>query len=154
MKKLVLLFGTAVVSFQANAQKISVDIVPAAVVDAFKGRFSIAEKTNWEIDYDKYEAHFVVGKTDFTAKFDKDGKWLETDTYMKPSELPRLIREEVSKKYGDLSAYKIEEAEKIEKEKEITYLLLVKKGEDVYDLEFDEKGELLSDEKRSDIKND
>jgi hypothetical protein len=154
MKKLILLLPAFMAASFASAQKISPDIVPQAVVDAFKAKFSIAEKTSWEIDYDKYEADFSVGKTDFSAQFDKDGKWLQTSTYMKASELPKNILKEVQKKYGELSAYKIEDAEKVEKEKETTYELDVKKGEDMYLLEYAENGDLLTDEKKDVTKKD
>jgi len=148
MKKVALFISGLLFVSAASAQKISPDIVPQVVVDAYKAKFSIAEKTSWEIDYDKYVADFSVGKNDFSAKFDKDGKWLETDTYIKPSDLPKNILKEVQKKYGELSAYKIEDAEKVEKEKETTYELEVKRGEDTYLLEYAENGDLLTDEKR------
>ena len=134
------------------AQKISVDNVPAAVNDSFKTKFSTAKKTSWELDYDKYEADFKVGKALYSAIFDKDGKWLETTSYIKPSELPKVIREAVSKKYGELSAYKIQEAEKKESEKEVIYELDVKKGGYVYELELNEAGEVLKDEQKDSTK--
>ncbi len=134
------------------AQKISADNVPASVNASFKTRFSIAKKTSWELDYDKYEADFKVGKSSFSAMFDKDGKWLETTSYIKPSELPKVIREAVSKKYGELSAYKIQEAEKKENEKEVIYELDVKKGGYVYELELNEAGEVMKDEQKDTTK--
>src|ERR1043165_8989846 len=141
MKKIILSLSALLAVSAVSAQKISPDIVPAPVTEAFKAKFSIAEKTTWEIDYDKYVADFTVGKNDFSAKFDKDGKWLETDTYIKASDLPKNIHKEVSQKYGELSAYKIEAAQKVEKEKETNYVLEVKKGEETYMLEFAENGD-------------
>ncbi len=153
MKKLLLFFATTILISPAFAQKISVDNVPAAVISAFKAKFSIAEKTTWELDYDNYEADFIVGKTDFSSKFDKDGKWLETTTYLKPSELPKEIKEALSKKYGEiLSAYKIEDAKKVEKEKETIYTMEITKGENVYDVEFDNEWEMVKEEKKSGTK--
>lgn len=150
MKKLVLFFATILLTSSAIAQKISVDNVPAAVITAFKAKFSIAEKTTWELDYDNYEADFTVGKTDFSAKFDKDGKWLETTTYLKPSELPKEIKEALSKKYGEiLSAYKIDDAKKIEKEKETIYTMEITKGENVYDVEFDNEWVMVKEEQKA-----
>ncbi len=150
MKKLLLFFAIIISISTAVAQKISADNVPAAVITAFKAKFSIAEKTSWEIDYDNYEADFTVGKTDFSAKFDKDGKWLETLTYLKPSELPKEIKEALSKKYGDiLSAYKIDDAKKIEKEKETIYTMEITKGENVYDVEFDHEWVMVKEEQKS-----
>lgn len=150
MKKIVLIFTAILFAFNAQAQKISSDNVPAAVVTAFTAKFSIAEKTAWELDYDKYEANFTVGKTEFSSKFDKDGKWLETTTYLKASELPKIIKDGLTQKYGDiLSAYKIAEVKKVEKEKEIVYEMEITRGENTYDVEFDNEGEMTKEEKKS-----
>lgn len=146
MKKVLFLIASVVCSSSITAQKISSENVPAAVTTAFKAKFSIAEKTTWEMDYDNFEADFTVGKSYFSATFDKDGKWLGTETFLKVSELPKVIREALSKKYGELSAYKVTEAIKVEKEKGTTYSLEVVKGENTYDLLFDEAGELLEDD--------
>ncbi|MFL5762930.1 MAG: PepSY-like domain-containing protein [Bacteroidia bacterium] len=154
MKKLILFLPAFLTILSASAQKISPDIVPTVVVDAYKAKFSIAEKTTWEIDYDKYEANFSVGKTEFSAYFDKDGKWLQTSTYIKPSELPKNILKEIQKKYGELSAYKMESAEKVEKEKETTYKIEVLKGESTFVLEYAENGDLLADDKKDDSQRD
>ncbi len=153
-KKLTLLFAATLMATSINAQKIAADNVPQPVLSAFKAKFSIAEKTSWEMDYDNYEADFTVGKSDFSAKFDKDGKWIQTETYLKLSELPKLIREALSKKYGELSGYKVEESKKLEKEKETTYAMEVVKGENTYDLVFDEAGELLEEDLKSAVKKD
>lgn len=153
MKKLLLFFATTLLISSAFAQKISIDNVPAAVISAFKAKFSIAEKTTWELDYDNYEADFTVGKINFSSKFDKDGKWLETITYLKPSELPKEIKESLSKKYGEiLSAYKIDDAKKIEREKETIYTMEITKGENVYDVEFDNEWEMVKEEKKAEPK--
>lgn len=153
MKKLLLFFATTLLISSAFAQKISIDNVPTAVISAFKAKFSIAEKTTWELDYDNYEADFTVGKINFSSKFDKDGKWLETITYLKPSELPKEIKESLSKKYGEiLSAYKIDDAKKIEKEKGIIYTMEITKGENVYDVEFDHEWEMVKEEKKAEPK--
>jgi len=144
--KLTLLFATALMATSVNAQKLAADNVPAPVLAAFKAKFSIAEKTSWELDYDNYEADFTVGKSDFSAIFDKDGKWLGTETYLKLSETPKVIREALSKKYGELSAYKVQEVMKVEKEKATVYEM---KGESTFELVYDEAGELLEDDEKS-----
>lgn len=153
MKKSLLFFVTVISISSVFAQKIAVDNVPASVITAFKAKFSIAEKITWELDYDNYEADFTVGKNDFSSKFDKDGKWLETVTYLKPSELPKEIKEALSKKYGEiLSAYKIDDAKKIEKEKETIYTMEITKGENVYDVEFDHEWLMVKEDQKSGTK--
>lgn len=146
MKKTLLVFTAALFFSSVQAQKISSDNVPVPVITAFKAKFSIAEKTTWEMDYDKYQADFTVGKAQFSTKFDKDGKWLETETYLKASELPKIIKDALSTKYGELSAYQIEAPMKVEKEKSITYVMEIIKGETTYELVFDDAGELLEED--------
>jgi hypothetical protein len=154
MKKLFVFLILVIASTSLNAQQITIENVPTSVVSAFKAKFSIAEKTTWEMDYDNYVADFSVGKTNFSAKFDKDGKWLETVTYIKSSELPKGIKETLTKKYGELSAYKIEEVKKVEKEKETIYEMDIIKGENTFEVEFANDGEMVKEEKKTENKKD
>ncbi len=154
MKKLILLLSVIFASVSANAQKIDNENVPSSVLASFKAKFPIANKVTWEMDYDKYEVEFTVSKVEFSATFDKDGKWLETETYLKITDLPKPIKESLTKKYGELSGYKIEEGVKAEKEKETTYELEIKRGESLYELIFDENGKLLKEESKSETKKD
>ena len=154
MKKIVFLISVFFAPFSANAQKIDIENVPSSVLNSFNAKFSIANETTWEMDYDKYEAEFSVGNSNFSATFDKDGKWLETEAYLKIADLPKSIKEVLTKKYGELSAYKIEEAVKAETEKGTTYELEIKRGESLYELVFDEKGKVLKEESKSETKKD
>ncbi|MBL0329290.1 MAG: PepSY-like domain-containing protein [Bacteroidetes bacterium] len=152
MKKLFVLLVSVMTATAANAQKIATENVPTPVTTAFKAKFSIAEKTAWEMDYDNYVADFSVGKTNFSAKFDKEGKWIETVTYVKSSELPKAIKESLSKKYGELSAYKIEDARKIEKEKETIYEMEIIKVKTRLMWSLTMKGKWLKKKKRQKAK--
>jgi Putative beta-lactamase-inhibitor-like, PepSY-like len=149
MKKLAFILFTFAASMQLTAQQIAKENIPAAVLAAFKAKFSIAEKTEWEMDYDNYEADFTVGNSAFSATFDKEGKWLETATYIKPSQLPKVVREALLKKFGKISAYKIEEAKKVETEKETLYALEITKGEVSYTIESNENGEITKEETKN-----
>ena len=59
-----------------------------------------------------------------------------------------IIKQSISKKYGILNAYEIVDAAKIEHEKEILYLAEIRRGTELYELEIDETGEILSEEKK------
>lgn len=148
MKNSILSLSFAFVFFNMGfSQKVATENIPAPVLTTFKAMFSIAEKTSWELQYENYEADFKVGKTEFSAVFDKDGKWLETQTYMKPSELPKPVKDMLIKEFGELSGYKIEEAEKIETfDKGIQYELKIEKGEIDYEMTFSEAGALIRKE--------
>jgi hypothetical protein len=146
MKKIILGFSFAVVCFNtAFSQKIAADNIPAVVSQAFKARFSIAEKAQWEMDYDNYQSDFTVGNADFSATFDKDGKWLKTESFIKPSSLPKNIKNFVTKNFP---GYKIDdETEKLETpEKGTTYEFQISKDELTYAVSMSEAGEMLKHE--------
>lgn len=147
MKRILLLIVFSVsLSYTITAQKISSTDVPPVVAETFKSKFSIAEKVNWSLDYDKYKAEFKVSKSQYSATFDKDGKWLKTETYLKPSDLPKSAKENLTKEFGELSDYKIEDPEKVETKDGINYEMEVRKGELTYRIVISEKGEILSKE--------
>lgn len=147
MKRILLLIVFSVsLSYTIVAQKISSTDVPPVVAETFKSKFSIAEKVNWSLDYDKYKAEFKVSKSQYSATFDKDGKWLKTETYLKPSDLPKSAKENLTKEFGELSDYKIEDPEKVETKDGINYEMEVRKGELTYRIVISEKGEILSKE--------
>lgn len=135
-------------SYSIVAQKISGSDVPASVNETFKLKFSIAEKVNWSLDYDNYKAEFKVSKSEYTATFDKDGKWLKTETFLKPSDLPKVVKENLAKEFGELSDYKIEDPEKIESKDSVTYEMEIIKGDSTYKMVISEKGEIVSKEEK------
>ncbi|MGQ0829425.1 MAG: PepSY-like domain-containing protein, partial [Bacteroidota bacterium] len=114
--------------------------------------FSIAEKVSWAVDDDDYKADFKVSKVDFTATFDKTGKWLMTEKFIKQSELPKLVRDSVTKEFGQLSGYTYEDIERVETEKNIVYEMDIKKGELSYIFIISEKGEILKVEQKPEKK--
>jgi hypothetical protein len=148
MKNLLMLGAVLILANETQAQKVSSENVPAPVMQAFKTKFSDAKKVKWEMDYENYEAEFKIKKSEVSATFDKEGKWLETESFVKPSELPKPVKEYLTKEFGELSAYKIESAEKQEKESSMQYELMVKKGEHNYVMHFSDKGEFISKEDR------
>jgi hypothetical protein len=103
----------------------------------------MAEKTKWEMDYDNYEAEFSIGKASYSALFSKEGAWMGTETLLKASELPKAIKDALSKEFGELSAYKVETSEKVETPATTRFELLVVKGEKRYEMFFTEKGEII-----------
>jgi hypothetical protein len=126
-----------------QAQKITNENVPASVSDAFKVKFTTAEKVEWEMDYDNYEADFKMNKVDVTAKFDKDGKWMETETPVNHSNLPPNVKGCLSKQFD---IYKENEIEKVEKPDGINYEFKITYNGLEYEVVIADKGELVSKE--------
>ena len=147
MKQLFFLLAI-LITLHVSAQKVTIDNVPDTVANAFKARFSIAEKAKWFIDDDNYLAEFKVSKVDFTATFDKGGKWLMTEKFIKSTELPKAVRESVLKEFGQLSAYTFDVVERIETADKTVYQMVIQKGELMYKMVLSEKGEILKKEEK------
>lgn len=141
MKKICFLFVLGVsLSAPGFAQKIADENVPAPVSDAFKVKFTMAEKASWEMDYDKYEASFKMNKVEVSAKFDKEGKWLETETPVNHSNLPPAVKACLSKQFD---VYKENYIEKLETAEGITYEFEITYNELEYEVSITDKGELV-----------
>jgi Putative beta-lactamase-inhibitor-like, PepSY-like len=147
MKKFLLPLFVFTSSTFVFAQKISTDNVPPAATSAFAAKFPKATAVTWEMDYENYEADFKLEKIEMAAKFDKEGKWLETETPIKSTELPKAAKDAIKNEYGELSELKLTDCEKLESPSGISYEVTVSKGENHYDLEISDKGNIHKKEK-------
>jgi uncharacterized membrane protein YkoI len=94
------------------AQKISSDKVPANVLNAFKAKFPAATDVNWGVEKSTdYEAEFKINGEEYSANFNQNGKWLETEMNIDASKLPEPVSQTLAKEFA---GFKISEAEKIE----------------------------------------
>src|SRR6185436_9933151 len=108
MRQLIfVLLCAALLSNSAYAQEIKADKIPSAVSSAFKSKFPAATKTDWEMEDGNYEAEFKMNGEEMSANFDKEGKWIETETEIKVSALPGLVSAALKKEFPD---WKIEKA--------------------------------------------
>jgi hypothetical protein len=141
MKKIAL-FGLLLIGTAAFAQKVNSDNVPEVVKTSFKTKFATAEKVQWEMDYENYEAEFKMNKLEYEAKFDKEGKWLETESPIKPSDISQAAKDYLN---SNFAGYEVTEAEKVETpDKGIMYELDIKKAEAKYEISISEGGKLIS----------
>lgn len=105
--------------------------VPAAVKSAFAHKFLNVATVKWEKEHsNEFEAGFTNAGVEMTANFSADGKWLETETEIKFSQLPQAVSASFSKNHKNSSKA---EAAKIE----------LASGKIIYEIELkgsDEKG--------------
>lgn len=136
--RFILLFSSVAVF--CAAQKLKEKDVPLKVKEAFAKKFASIKVEEWEKENMNYEAEFNMNKQECSATFDENGNWLETETAIKTSGLPKGVLDYVAK---NLPGKKIKEASKIENsEGKISFELEVK---DV-DYIFDEAGNFMSKE--------
>ncbi len=121
---LLLSFCLAAVS-TAFAQKAT---PPAAAVTSFNGMFKNVEELKWKKEKSgAWEAEFEMNEVEMSAVFSAEGKWLETETEIKPAELPAPVR-------AALKGKRVKEAAKIEKaDGSMAYEAEVRRKDMMYD---------------------
>ena len=122
-------------------QKITPDKVPAPVKQAFAKKFPAATDIKYEMEKKDYEINFKDKGVEMSANFDATGKWLETETEIKESDLPKEVSASVVKNFA---GFKISEVAKIETpDKGLIYEMDLKKDKGGYEVQFSPKGDLL-----------
>src|SRR6266567_4056088 len=93
LQECALLVSTVCLGSVASAQVLTADQVPSAVKQGFQVKFPTVKLAEWKLKSDKnYEAEFTLKKTEIAAKFDSTGKWLETESAISRSKVPKAVR--------------------------------------------------------------
>jgi len=120
-------------------------VVPNSVKKTFAANFPKATKIQWGAGKDiKYEADFQLDNHEVSAFFTPAGILVKTDTELKESELPKTIKDYLSKNFKE---YKISEIDKLEIKGKTSYKMEARNQLYEYDLEFDKNGKIISKEK-------
>lgn len=102
--------------------------VPDAVKTAFATKYPGETDPDWEIDANKnWEAHFKKEGEKYRADFSPNGQWIETESSISKSDLPKAIKTIIKNKFGS------------EDITEIEFVTSATKGT-FYDVEFKQKG--------------
>jgi len=142
MKKInVLLSACLLVVLTGYTQKVAPDKVPAPVKQAFEKKFPAATDVRYEMEKKDYEINFKVKAVEMSANFDATGIWLETETGIKESDLPKEVMASVAKNFG---GFRISEIAKTETPgKDLIYEMDLKKGSEGYEVQCSAKGDIL-----------
>ncbi|MEY2938908.1 MAG: hypothetical protein RL062_1497 [Bacteroidota bacterium] len=145
MKNLVtLLIMFCSMTFAAFGQKTE---VPVNVTKAFQEKFSNTKKIEWEYDSEEknWEVEYKIGKDEFTAEFDENGIWVETEMEIKFSKLPESVKAALK---ADFAEYKVEEVVWVEKPDGKFYEVeveLEKRGQELeFEILFSLDGKIIS----------
>lgn len=111
MKKVVFSLLAVVFSLSVvNAQ--SEEDVPKKVKDAFTAKYPKASDVEWEkSSQNQWQAEFEMNAKEIEVVFDKDGRWMGTQTEMDQAKLPAAIKKAIAEKY---KGYTVEEVEMVE----------------------------------------
>ena len=134
----------AVLAGGAFGQPLLADKVPARVREAFQAKFPDVAKVEWKIKSDKnYEAEFTLKDVEVAAKFDDKGRWLETETAIEQSSLPKEVLATIAKEY---KGYKIIETQKVERagDKPILFEVHVENAREILKVQLERNGAIAS----------
>ena len=142
MKKIIVLLSACLLcSLMGYSQKITPDKVPAPVKQAFGKKFPTATDVKYEMEKKDYEINFKDKGVEMSANFDAAGKWLETETKIKQSDLPKEVSASEAKNF---TGFKISEVAKVETpDKGLIYEIEIKKGKERNEIQFSPKGDIL-----------
>lgn len=114
--------------------------VPDAVKNAFAKSFPNTTVKKWDKEGRNYEANFTKDGKSMSATFDATGKWIETETDIKVSELPAGVISYVKSNYKGAT---IKEAAVLSNTESKKMYEAEVKGKDLL---FDENGKFLKEE--------
>lgn len=126
-------------AFQVNAQD-----VPQKVKENFSKKFPNAQKIRWDKEKEnEWEAEFKMNGKGYSANFTNDGVWKETESEIKPSELPEPVKKTLEKEFA---GYKIEESEISETPEGSFYELEIEKGKTELEVALAKDGKVVKKE--------
>jgi hypothetical protein len=142
MKKIFVLFSACLLfSLMGHSQPIPADKVPVNIKQAFAKKFPAATDVRYELETRAYEVIFKEKGVGMSATFDPSGNWLETETEIKESDLPKEVSASVAKNFP---GFKLSEVSRTEtSDKGIFYEMDLKKDKEGYEVQFSPKGDVL-----------
>ncbi len=142
MKKLI--FAIAVFAFTfSNVYAKSEKTVPEKVKSAFNDKFSNPTDVKWDMENKKeWEAEFKLNGKEYSANFDLDGVWLETEYKVTEAQIPATIKSSLMKIYSGCS---IQDVEVSETPKAKVYEIMILNGNKKMEVSFDESGKEIKD---------
>lgn len=148
MKRIVMFSAVLAVTVEmmaCNQQKEA----PKVVLESFVGHFENAQNIKWNQEKpNEWEAEFTMNTIDYSATFDQNGNWLETEHKIDKSELPEEVALSINESYAD---YSIEETEMVETPQiKTAYEVTIESGEEDIVLVIDTTGKILKKEIEND----
>lgn len=143
MKNLVLIFVIAsFISLHACAQ--NAKNLPIKVKTAFNQKFPGAQKVKWgKENATEWEAEFTLNNKGYSANFNTDGNWLESEYKIGEKEIPTAVTATLGKQFP---GYKIAESEISETAKGKVYEFAIKTGKTKTEVAVNPDGTLVKKE--------
>ena len=142
MKKIIVLLSACLlISLMGYSQEIALEKVPAPVKEAFAKKFPAATSVVYKMKKKDYKVTFKDKGVGMSANFNSKGEWLETQTIMIESDLPKEVLTSVATNFV---GYVITDITKIDgPDNVLNYEMHLKKGTVAEKVKFSPKGEIL-----------
>jgi hypothetical protein len=143
MKNLILVIICAAF-FNLNACGQTNKDVPENVKNAFTQKFPKATKVKWSKENDKeWEAEFKMDGKEYSANFDNNGVWIETESEINSKDIPSVVKSTLDKEFA---GYKVSESEVSETADGKAYEFELKKDGKKAEVSIDVSGKVLEQE--------
>ncbi len=131
------------ISSMASCQSKSSKKTPDEVKETFKRMYPGENDPDWHLDKNNnYESHFKIKGKHYRADYKASGQWIETESSIKKSDLPKKIRKKIK---SDFDTYKIVEIEEVDHyAKGRFYDVEFKIDGKKKDIEFDKDGNIIN----------
>jgi uncharacterized membrane protein YkoI len=149
----VAMFGAivAATSVRADEEKVPLDKVPKAVMDAVKKKFPDVKVTETSKEKEDgktiYELAFTYKDYKYEVEFEEDGTIVAIDRQIEAKELPKEVAKALEEKYPKATYKLIEEVTKKDKI-EMYEVELVTADKKEIEVQVDPKGKILKEEKK------
>jgi len=142
MKKvIVLLSACLLLAAFGYTQYIPAEKVPAPVKESFAKKFPAATSVAYKMEKKDYKVSFKEKTAGMCANFNSSGEWLETQTVMIESDLPKEVLTSVATNFVGFVMTEITKTDG--PDKVLTYQMHLKKGTVAERVKFSPKGEIL-----------
>ncbi len=142
---MILMVLVSTMAFTACGQKKE---VPAKVKTAFTQKFPTAKKVSWDKENaHEWEAEFKMSGQEYSANFDNDGNWKETEYGIKSSQLPPAVNATLKVEFA---GYDVEKAEVSETQEGKVFEMKIENNEHSMEVVMDGNGKVLKKESKKD----
>lgn len=125
-------------SVKAQAQQTK---VPEKVKTEFKKLYPDVKSVKWEMEKDNYEGKFSMDRKEMSVQVNDKGGLIQTETYLKVTELPKAAQSYLTKHYAGV---KFDKASEVTDAKKVKHFQAETKDKTIM---FDANGKFIKEEK-------
>lgn len=134
---------------RADEEKVPLDKVPKAVMDAVKAKFPGAQIQNAATEKEEgktvYELSLMYQKHHYDVTLTAEGKITDVEKQIDAKNLPKAVAQALETKYPKATYRRVEELSKGDDKVTAYEVLLVTTGKKTFEVELDPKGKIIKE---------